>query len=579
MVPGVNAASMQDSFPDVTFKAFNQFVNANFDTKVSLATVLMVLFTMTDNTDLLNLHARQKHPTCDGEYASNTTGWMKSLARGIKARLQSDIKILFTKSQFAQCVSLSPYDSQGAFQTKLHPVSYDAIQSVKTICPASVECEDIKSTKIRDVPKVKLITGTSVYHNVAVLSGKCSKCKSIYYADHEHVMKSNGDSIRYLKIGREIWVDRVFSNAVIGGMYSFHASAAAYTDFWNDAYGNANSTNEIKITRRHIWQAFIQESTRSVAFESKLHLELDDNIPINEVTTQAFSILGENGHACSECTQPFSATPEYIPQQDPAAVVGVDENDPALDDSFDNIEPNASANHQTDNANADYAPVKMVVLDGIVMGPTAMHVVGYSVSIMRSYMVQLVVFVAVQLRSPAKFYCVETICAPCGVVIAWTKFDKSESPTNILNFLEDIYPTEESRPDYICIDKACLLLRSSIANGSWDMWSKTSRFIVDSYHYINHRTTDYICRKWCNPAPLNGSAPNLVVIAYDKQGNPYYKRAYNTQACEQLNSWLGGFESILKRMTPGNFNWFLHQKAKRDKGTNETINSDDSDDM
>ncbi|KAF8873689.1 hypothetical protein BD779DRAFT_1613661 [Infundibulicybe gibba] len=194
--------------------------------------------------------------------------------------------------------------------------------------------------------------------------------------------------------------------------------------------------------------------------------------------------------------------------------------------------------------------------------------------------------------SPAKFYCVETICAPCGVVIAWTKFDKSESPTNILNFLEDIYPTEESRPDYICIDKACLLLRSSIANGSWDMWSKTSRFIVDSYHYINHRTTDYICRKWCNPAPLNGSAPNLVVIAYDKQGNPYYKRAYNTQACEQLNSWLGGFESILKRMTPGNFNWFLHvmlfyhtkyvlakQKAKRDKGTNETINSDDSDDM
>jgi hypothetical protein len=25
-----------------------------------------------------------------------------------------------------------------------------------------------------------------------------------------------------------------------------------------------------------------------------------------------------------------------------------------------------------------------------------------------------------------------------------------------------------------------------------------------------------------------------------------------------LNAWLGGFESILKRMTPGNFNWFLH---------------------
>ena len=34
---------------------------------------------------------------------------------------------------------------------------------------------------------------------------------------------------------------------------------------------------------------------------------------------------------------------------------------------------------------------------------------------------------------PSQFYCVETICAPCGIVIAWTKFNRSESPTNILN--------------------------------------------------------------------------------------------------------------------------------------------------
>jgi len=36
-----------------------------------------------------------------------------------------------------------------------------------------------------------------------------------------------------------------------------------------------------------------------------------------------------------------------------------------------------------------------------------------------------------------------------------------------------------------------------------------------SYHYINHGTSDYLCYKWCNPAPLNGSAPNLVVVEYD----------------------------------------------------------------
>jgi hypothetical protein len=33
---------------------------------------------------------------------------------------------------------------------------------------------------------------------------------------------------------------------------------------------------------------------------------------------------------------------------------------------------------------------------------------------------------------------------------------------------------------------------------------------------------------WCNPAPLVGSAPNLVTLNYDKHGKPYYKRAFNT---------------------------------------------------
>ncbi|EDR02987.1 uncharacterized protein LACBIDRAFT_307789 [Laccaria bicolor S238N-H82] len=47
-------------------------------------------------------------------------------------------------------------------------------------------------------------------------------------------------------------------------------------------------------------------------------------------------------------------------------------------------------------------------------------------------------------------------------------------------------------------------------------------------------------------------------MAYDKNGRAYLKRAFNTQVCEQLNAWLGGYQSILKCMTPGNFNWFLH---------------------
>ena len=104
------------------------------------------------------------------------------------------------------------------------------------------------------------------------------------------------------------------------------------------------------------------------------------------------------------------------------------------------------------------------------------------------------------------------------------KVCKIRITTNILNFLETVYPTEESHPDYICIDKACLVLQTAIANGSWDAnWKNTSRFIVDAYHYINHRATDYLCQKWCNPAPQDGSAPNLVVVSTDNRGQRYLK--------------------------------------------------------
>jgi hypothetical protein len=68
-----------------------------------------------------------------------------------------------------------------------------------------------------------------------------------------------------------------------------------------------------------------------------------------------------------------------------------------------------------------------------------------------------------------RFYCVETICAPCGAVIAWTLFDKAESETSILEFLEAVYPTPDLRPNYVCIDKACRALRTAISNGAWNL--------------------------------------------------------------------------------------------------------------
>jgi hypothetical protein len=351
---------------------------------------------------------------------------------------------------------------------------------------------------------------------------------------------------------------------------------------------------------------------------------LPDGLPIDDVTKSAFEILGEKGHIraahaheCSECTQTYKAIADsLLTGEDPAALVGEDENRPvpALVGEGADLAAADAAQAQSDaqqnqaasdmNIDENVAPVKMIVMDGIVMGPThcaydnctselanarsgmfcTFHDSQYGAKCyvrgctstkksgtqassehqgewkkhLHSRSKQSLAGVKRMLQWPAetlpwkpsterpvqphdqpttetqgkhffgpsRFYCVETICSPCGVVVAWTKFDKAESPTNILKWLE----STESQPDYICIDKACLVLRTAITNGSREqIWKKTTRFIVDSYHYINHRTTDYICRKWCNPAPLNGSAPNLVISAVGKNGQPYLKRVFNTQ--------------------------------------------------
>jgi hypothetical protein len=61
----------------------------------------------------------------------------------------------------------------------------------------------------------------------------------------------------------------------------------------------------------------------------------------------------------------------------------------------------------------------------------------------------------------------------------------------------------------------------------------------------------------CNPAPVNGSALNLVIVENNGNGNPHYKCVFNSQACEQFNTWLGWFQPILNRMTIDNFRLFL----------------------
>ena len=664
-MPQALAASGQDEFPDITFKAFSKFVKGNFSSKVSLTTVLIMLFTITNNPDLLNLHAKQQQSKKSQTILRPKTGWMTALAQALMERLEEETSYLFHQSEefalmssseattkigikldsFSDLLGLQPFDESGKLRHKLKPISHSSIQPVLAICPSNMKCttdqcssKGLKqNTRARDISKATLIKGNQWFNNVYVLSGKCATCETIYYADHESYwsteehkdrIKNYLNSAKYLKVGQQTWVDRQFSGAVVNAVYSFHASSSAITEFWNDSF--LPSENAHSVSRRQIWQAFVQETIRQVAEASSISLQIQDGIAIDDVTRQAYQKLGENGiirsaedHFCSECTHDFKKKADVIAECDAAAVVGVDESHavPAFSGSHGEIEEQDAMQRDNNAMDVDdtglagsrqsASPVKLVVMDGIVMGPRHcayqgciedlanaqrgvfcyvhemvfrnqchikncsrqclinsqtcdqhqsqwhQHVVRFGRQsilgirrllrrteeerhawlppINRQQQPHDEVAAPNQQRNnyfnAARFYCVETICAPCVVVIAWTKFDKAESPTNILNFLNQVYPTKELHPNYVCIDKACLVLRTALNSMEdfWSSWKLTTRFIVDSYHYINHRSQDYLCRKWCNPAPLNGSAPNLVVVEKDSFGREHYKRAFNTQ--------------------------------------------------
>ncbi|KAJ7820029.1 hypothetical protein B0H13DRAFT_2378053 [Mycena leptocephala] len=156
-------------------------------------------------------------------------------------------------------------------------------------------------------------------------------------------------------------------------------------------------------------------------------------------------------------------------------------------------------------------------------------------------------------------YCLQTVQWACGYPVGWGKCYRSGSSPQVLRILDNIwsdYP--QSKPSFIAYDDACSLLRHIVTQNPNSPWITTTKFIVDAWHYIGHRATDILCRLWCNPAPLNGSQPDLIITQEDGNGTRHQTRAFNTETAEQLNSWLNGFESQLRQMSDVNYDFFIH---------------------
>ncbi|TFK34205.1 hypothetical protein BDQ12DRAFT_613893, partial [Crucibulum laeve] len=156
-LPSVSALPLEQSFPEISFQVFSNFVLDNFNSDISLSTVLLVLFTMTNNTALLNLSARAQHPVLKGETTPTTNGWIKALAYALNKHLKDntnslltaeDISIKMSSKQLTTCISrklnklsqvlqLSSYNSKKQFLGHLKSISHAEIKPVLVLVPES----------------------------------------------------------------------------------------------------------------------------------------------------------------------------------------------------------------------------------------------------------------------------------------------------------------------------------------------------------------------------------------------------------------------------------------------------------
>ncbi|KAF8225750.1 hypothetical protein L208DRAFT_1504223 [Tricholoma matsutake] len=198
---------------------------------------------------------------------------------------------------------LHPYNANEQYQGKLQPISNKSIQPALVICPNAMECQTLackscslhQFTPIQDIPHVTLIKDATIHDNVPILTGLCNVCNTKYKADYKRGVENEGgnrfsrlylNSAKYLKVGWGLWVDQSFSQAVLNGLYSFHASAGGYTKYWNNSFWK-QLVQFKKVTQCHVWQAFVQESMCSIASASDIDLILQDGLSIDEVTKEA----------------------------------------------------------------------------------------------------------------------------------------------------------------------------------------------------------------------------------------------------------------------------------------------------
>jgi len=176
LLPMVSAISEETPFPDIPFQEFSQFISQNFNPTISLASVLCMLFSITENPDLLALHTRQQNARFPGEHSTMVSAWIRCLLCSIQKKLCVNGKTLLNVSEegpnvpndqtitmlstrldaLADILQLKPSVKNSKVKKKLQPISYKPIEAVYVICPGSFQCETL-NCKPRSLQQISLL--------------------------------------------------------------------------------------------------------------------------------------------------------------------------------------------------------------------------------------------------------------------------------------------------------------------------------------------------------------------------------------------------------------------------------------
>ncbi|KAF7311236.1 hypothetical protein MKEN_01025200 [Mycena kentingensis (nom. inval.)] len=107
------------------------------------------------------------------------------------------------------------------------------------------------------------------------------------------------------------------------------------------------------------------------------------------------------------------------------------------------------------------------------------------------------------------------------------------------------------KPEHFVYDSNCDASQQVQAHPEQWVWFQDVGMSVDVFHFLTkHSETHFHCQEFCNPK----SFPELV----NEDGTWFF----NSSVAEQNNSWLGGFQSIVRQMTAVKYDFFLNEMIR-----------------